>query len=55
MTFKSTYDISAGPYQTPKQIKDSLAKNGRYPQNWNDDKVELWITGKGAFGDLDVH
>ena len=49
MEFKSTYDSSVGPYETPKQIKDYLAANNHYPRQWNDEKVELWITGRGAF------
>ena len=44
MQWSSSFDSSAGPYRTPQQIKDYLAANGQYPQQWNDDVVESWFT-----------
>ena len=46
MAWKSSYDAAAGPYETPKQVKDYIAANGQYPQAWNNDLTEQWITGR---------
>ncbi|KAL8945694.1 MAG: hypothetical protein Q9222_007803, partial [Ikaeria aurantiellina] len=45
MKWKDSYDSKAGPYETPKQIKDSIAANGQYPQRWDDDLSRQWIMG----------
>ncbi|KAL8707721.1 MAG: hypothetical protein Q9220_007301 [cf. Caloplaca sp. 1 TL-2023] len=45
MEWKDSYDSKAGSYETPKQIKDSIAANGPYPQRWDDDLSRQWIIG----------
>ena len=46
MTWKSSYDSTTSPYETPQQIKDYVAANGQYPQQWKDELLEQWFTGR---------
>ncbi|KAJ9608146.1 hypothetical protein H2200_007134 [Cladophialophora chaetospira] len=45
MTWNSYYNSDARPYATPRRVKNYLAANGSYPQQWNDETVEQWIKG----------
>ena len=49
MVWKTTYNSTALPYVTSKQVKDYNAANKPYPQ-WSDPMVEQWITGITATG-----
>ena len=47
MQWKSSFDADAAPYETPKQVKDYIAKNGMYPQEWDNEVIKQWIIGRG--------
>lgn len=47
LEWKSSYDPSAEPYQSPRMIKESIANDGQYPSSWDSPTVEGWFTNKG--------
>lgn len=46
MRWKDSYDPDAQAYTTPQQVKDDIATNGRYPQNWDNTTLQRLITGQ---------
>lgn len=47
LEWRSSYDASAEPYQSPNMIKDSITQDGQYPSAWDSDVVAGWFTNKG--------
>ena len=46
MVWKDSYDANAAAYETPKIVKDGIAKNGIYPKKWDDPIIAQWLVGK---------
>ena len=45
MRWGSLYDADAATYETPRIVKDGIARNGFYPETWDDLMVAEWLIG----------
>lgn len=48
LQWKSSYDASAEPYETPAKIKEWYKSNAKYP-SWSNPLIEKWFTEDGTY------
>lgn len=46
MQWRENYNANADAYETPRMVKDGMAKEGMYPKKWDSQEVAKWLTGK---------
>lgn len=46
MQWRDDYDANADLYESPRMVKDGIAKEGMYPKKWDSPEVAGWLTGQ---------
>jgi Kelch motif len=44
MQWRNDYDVNADAYETPRMVKDGIAKEGTYPKKWDSPELARWLT-----------